>query len=170
MTKNSCIFFFFNFYLFFLWTDSWIHAYFIITNLYISLNENIPNALWSICLFIMCRNEFDYLFWDLTFSEPILEIKGMLAIFSEKWQKRAKYLRIWVKMYKIWKYFEKGQPHACDYHTQTARICPVFLFVCLLLSWHCIFLLTIVLFWTLLTIDPKSQGCTKFTCSTAKSG
>ena len=31
--------------------------------------------------------------------------------FSEKGQKmskRAKYLKIWAKMYKIWKYFEKG--------------------------------------------------------------
>ena len=28
-------------------------------------------------------------------------------------------------MCKSWKYFEKGQPHACDYHThETARICP----------------------------------------------
>ena len=31
---------------------------------------------------------------------------------------RAKYLKIWAKKYKIWKYFEKGQVTACDYHTQ----------------------------------------------------
>ena len=50
----------------------------------------------------------------------------MHAIFQKKGKKRAKYLKIWAKMYKIWKYFEKGQPHACDYHMhETARICPV---------------------------------------------
>ena len=28
-------------------------------------------------------------------------------------------------MYKIWKYLEKGQPHACDYRMhETGRICP----------------------------------------------
>ena len=28
-------------------------------------------------------------------------------------------------MYKIWKYFEKGQPHVSDYRMhETARICP----------------------------------------------
>ena len=28
-------------------------------------------------------------------------------------------------MYKIWKYFEKGHPHACDYRMhETARTCP----------------------------------------------
>ena len=59
---------------------------------------------------------------------PILESKGMRAIFHEKGkkgQKRAKYLKIWAKMYKIWKYFEKGQPHACDYRMhEAARIYP----------------------------------------------
>ena len=30
----------------------------------------------------------------------------------------SKYLKIWAKMYKIWKYFEKGQVTACDYHIQ----------------------------------------------------
>ena len=49
--------------------------------------------------------------------------------FSEKGQKKGqnktKYLKIWAKMYKIWKYFEKGQPHVCDYRMhETARICP----------------------------------------------
>ena len=51
-------------------------------------------------------------------SVPILESKGMHAIFQEKGkkgQKRAKYFNIWANIYKIWKYFEKGQPHACDY-------------------------------------------------------
>ena len=44
-----------------------------------------------------------------TNSGSILESKSIRAIFSEKGQKRAKYLKIWAKMYKIWKYFEKGQ-------------------------------------------------------------
>ena len=34
---------------------------------------------------------------------------------TKKGQKRPKYLKIWAKMYKIWKYFEKGQFHECDY-------------------------------------------------------
>ena len=58
---------------------------------------------------------------------PILESKGMLAVFQkkdnkkkrkEKGQERVKYLKIWPKLYKISKYFEKGQVVACDYHTQ----------------------------------------------------
>ena len=54
---------------------------------------------------------------------------GLTCNFSEKGQKkgqkRAKYLKIWAKTYKIWKCFEKGQPHACDYRMhETARICP----------------------------------------------
>ena len=32
---------------------------------------------------------------------PILESKGMLAIFQKKGKKRAKYLEIWAKMYNI---------------------------------------------------------------------
>ena len=35
-----------------------------------------------------------------------------------KGQKGAKYLKIWAKMYKIWKYFEKGQVIACNYRMQ----------------------------------------------------
>ena len=61
------------------------------------------------------------------FTGSIVESKGMHAIFQKKGkkeQKRAKYLKIWAKKYKIWKYFEKGKPHACDYHMhETARIC-----------------------------------------------
>ena len=41
----------------------------------------------------------------------------MGAIFQKKGKemlKRAKYLKIWAKMYKIWKYFEKGQVTAWD--------------------------------------------------------
>ena len=34
-------------------------------------------------------------------------------------------MKILAKMYKIWKYFGKGQPHACEYCMhETARICP----------------------------------------------
>ena len=60
-------------------------------------------------------------------SGPILEGKGMRAIFSEKGQKSAKkkYMKIWTKMYKIWKYFEKGQPYASEYRVhETARTYP----------------------------------------------
>ena len=40
-------------------------------------------------------------------------------------RKRAKYLKIWAKMYKIWKYFEKGQLIVCNKRMQyTARIGP----------------------------------------------
>ena len=51
----------------------------------------------------------------------------MRAIFQKKGkkgQKRAKYFKTWAKMYKIL-YFEKGQPHACDYCMhKAATICP----------------------------------------------
>ena len=44
-------------------------------------------------------------------------------IFRKK-GKKGKYLKIWSKMYKIWKNFE-GQPHACNYQKhEIARICP----------------------------------------------
>ena len=36
----------------------------------------------------------------------------------KKGQKRAKQLKIWAKMYKIGKCFEKGQVTACDYCIQ----------------------------------------------------
>ena len=38
----------------------------------------------------------------------MLENKGMRAIFQKKGKERIKYLKLWAKMYKIWKYFEKG--------------------------------------------------------------
>ena len=61
-----------------------------------------------------------YIIWY--HSGPILESKGMREIF----QKRAKYIKIWAKMFKIWKYFEIGQPHSCEYCIhETARICPL---------------------------------------------
>ena len=34
-------------------------------------------------------------------------------------------MKLWAKMYKIRKYFEKGQPRVCNYRThKAARICP----------------------------------------------
>ena len=44
---------------------------------------------------------------------------------GKKRQERAKYLKIWAKMYKIWKHFGKGQPRLCKYQMhETARIYP----------------------------------------------
>ena len=61
---------------------------------------------------------------------PILENKAMRAIFSEKGQKKAKYLKTWAKMYTTYKYFEKGKPLACDYRThETSRICPAYVYL-----------------------------------------
>ena len=42
----------------------------------------------------------------------ILESKGMGAIFQKKgkkYWKKAKYLKTWAKMYRIWIYLEKGK-------------------------------------------------------------
>ena len=53
-------------------------------------------------------------------SRSILESKGMHAIFQKKGKKGEKiFENIWKfgQKYKIWKYFEKGQVIACDYHT-----------------------------------------------------
>ena len=65
---------------------------------------------------------------NTSYAGPILQRNDMRAIFQKKGkkeQKRAKYLKIWAKMYKIWIYFEKGQPHACDYRMhEAANICP----------------------------------------------
>ena len=56
--------------------------------------------------------------WNLVISGPILESKGMCVIFQKKGKKKAKYLKVWAKMYKIWNYFEKGQAIACNYCMQ----------------------------------------------------
>ena len=52
----------------------------------------------------------------------------MRAIYQKKGkkgQKRAEYFKICAKMCKISIFFEKGQPHVCDYCTdETARIYP----------------------------------------------
>ena len=56
-------------------------------------------------------------------SGLILDSAGMW--FFSKRQKRGQHLKISAKMYKVWKYFEKGQPHVCDYCThETTRIWP----------------------------------------------
>ena len=48
-----------------------------------------------------------------------------VRVFVQFFRKRAKYLKIWAKMYNTCKYFEKGQPHGCGYHVhEIARICP----------------------------------------------
>ena len=66
--------------------------------------------------------------WSLSFSEFSLDIKcriKYLRIFSMCREKRAKYLKTWAKMCKIWKYFEERQPHVCKYQMhKTSRICP----------------------------------------------
>ena len=41
----------------------------------------------------------------------LLSSKGMRAILHKKYEKCAKYIKTWEKMYKIWNYFEKQQPH-----------------------------------------------------------
>ena len=57
-------------------------------------------------------------------SGPILESTVMHAIFEKgqknvkKEHKKIKYLKIWAKMYKMWKHSEKGQAIACDYPTK----------------------------------------------------
>ena len=87
------------------------------------LLENFTYSLnrWS-CIFSHCpfeRTKKNVLY--ILYAGPILEGKGMRAIFQKKCKERAKYLKTWAKMYKfenLWKYFEKGQPH------ETVRICP----------------------------------------------
>ena len=58
------------------------------------------------------------------YSGPILESKGMHAIFQKKGQKEQ---NIWKFGQKCTK-FEKGQSHVCDYCMhETARLCPGYL-------------------------------------------
>ena len=58
-------------------------------------------------------------------SGPILESQSVHVIF----QKKGKIFGNLWKTYKIGKYFEKGQPHACDYRMhKTARICHLLVF------------------------------------------
>ena len=63
---------------------------------------------------------------QLTIIRAYSRKKGYACHFPEKGRKRAKYLKNWPKMCKIWKHFEKGQVTVCNYHTQqTARIDPI---------------------------------------------
>ena len=70
-----------------------------------------------------------YVKYSIEHAGPILE-KKYACDFSEKGpkergQKMTKYLKIWAKMYRTSKYFEKRQLHACNYCMhETARICP----------------------------------------------
>ena len=48
---------------------------------------------------------------------------------QKKEQKRAKYLKIWAKSYKISKYFEKGQPHVHNYCMHVADKCALVAFL-----------------------------------------
>ena len=69
--------------------------------------------------------DFEHLFSLRIIYGRTLSRKRHVCDFSEKGGKRPKYLKICTKMYKIWKYLKKGQPHACVYHMhETARICP----------------------------------------------
>ena len=68
--------------------------------------------------------------------------KGHACNLFRKRAKGANYLKIWAKMYKIWKYFEKGQPYACNYCIhETDRICPGYsverksTFICNIFKW-----------------------------------
>ena len=64
---------------------------------------------------------------------PILESQGMRVIFQKKHKENVKkYLRIQAKIYKILKYFEKGQVIACHYRTQqTTRKGSGIIYACL---------------------------------------
>ena len=53
---------------------------------------------------------------------PILESKGMCAIFQKKAKKGQNIWTFGQKCKKNWKYFEKGQHRARNY--RSARICP----------------------------------------------
>ena len=44
--------------------------------------------------------------------------RKMAKARQEKGKKKKKYLEIWANMYKIRKYFEKGQVIVCDYPMQ----------------------------------------------------
>ena len=49
----------------------------------------------------------------------------MLFLRKRAKKGKKKKRKNWAKMYKIQKYFEKGQTHVCNYHMyETARVCP----------------------------------------------
>ena len=54
----------------------------------------------------------------LTGPEQILEIKGIHAICQKNEQKGQNVWKFGQKMYKIWKYFEKGHVIGCNYRVQ----------------------------------------------------
>ena len=65
----------------------------------------------------MNRNIFKF----VRLAGPILESKGIRAIFQKKDKKGQNICKFGQKCAK---YFEKGQPRACDYRThETAGIC-----------------------------------------------
>ena len=100
----------------------------------LQLNENNWKIIQKmICIFHLNFESINNLV--MKYTGPIVESRGLHAIF----QKRAKYLKIWAKMYKIWKYFENRQSHVCNYHMhETAGI-----------SWIC--------FWNALVFFSDSE-------------
>ena len=69
------------------------------------------------------------IYLSASLTGPILESKGMHAIFSEKGKKKAKILENLGKNVQNLKIFWKRLAHVCDYCTlETARICPVLFF------------------------------------------
>ena len=67
--------------------------------------------------------------WEGVHPGPLLESKGICAIFQKKCQKKGKQGQNNWKFGQKCKRFEnilkKGQPHACDYRMhETAKICP----------------------------------------------
>ena len=71
--------------------------------------------------------------WGRTVEDRVEKVRACMQFFrriANKGQKRAKYLKIWQKMYKIWECFEKGQSHACDYCThETDRISYIYIYI-----------------------------------------
>ena len=78
---------------------------------------------------IYLKNSADsYLNFSTSFTSLIRAYSrklGHACNFSEKGQKQGKIFKNFGKNVQIWKNFQKGQPHACDYRMrETARICP----------------------------------------------
>ena len=75
----------------------------------ISFNIDIK----SYCFLEFISQRFRIFPYIILFSVIPLYMQFSRSLDYIMGKKRAKYCKIWAKMYKIWKYFEKGQPIAC---------------------------------------------------------
>ena len=102
---------------------------------YFKWDNVIKNGPSKTCMIYFFKN-----FFKKWYGPGKYKVRAYVQFFwkrAKKGQKRAKYLKIWAKTYKIWKYFEKG----CLMHATIEYA----IMVCLKIPYHFNFFKNVVL-------------------------